>query len=156
MQSKMGGQQKHNLFPKGLVTVPASCRTELAMPLTKPILQFFREENLSSNKGYGLLRAGHVDSLMVEGRRVILLSSWADYLERQRRGLPRDPHDQARAVAEYRRTADHVIEKFGLRPRRRTAPPPIKTSSESAPAQRNLVPRKLRSGNQQRDSTTHT
>jgi hypothetical protein len=113
------------------------------MPLTAPMLQWARAEQISPNKSYKLAREGEVDTVMVEGRRCVILESWAAYVDRQRRGLARDAHEKAAAIERYRKTADASLVRYGasIRPRRRTVPRTVSTTSETALLPGRLDPR---------------
>jgi hypothetical protein len=100
---------------------------------TKPQPAFCRDEKISRGKGNQLFAAGEVDTVMVVGRRHVIWQSWLDYLERQRRGIPRDPAEKARAAAEYRRTADETLRRQGRSLIRGSAPGRPNRKKQAAP-----------------------
>ena len=77
-----------------------------------PARQLFRREGLGDSKGYQLLRDGEVDSILLGARRYVILPSWAEYLERLRRGVVRDPGAKAEAARRYAETATQSRERY--------------------------------------------
>jgi hypothetical protein len=104
--------------------------------------------------GYDLLAAGEVDSIMRGGRRYIIVSSWLDYVERQRLGIERDPIEKRRAQEDYRRSAQGAGGQAAARARAAIGKPPItelpsSNTSSVGPRSRNATPqgsRSVRSG----------
>lgn len=100
------------------------------MPLTQPILDWARSEQFGNSKAYQLARSGEIDTIMLLGRRCVVLSSWADCADRQRQGFTRDPEEKAAAARYYRRSADatRARQPSAVSKRetpRRTDPPPV-------------------------------
>jgi hypothetical protein len=81
--------------------------------ITVPFALWLRTEYLSRHKGNQLLVSGEVDSLLLHGRRRIFVESYLTFLDRQRAGLARAPAEKARAIQEYRESADRTLARHG-------------------------------------------
>src|SRR5215471_3088550 len=79
-------------------------KSSFPVTFTVPFVDWLRILGIGHNRGYDLLRAGEVDSVMAGDRRLIILQSSEDYLDRLRRGVERDPKDKAAAVAAFKRS----------------------------------------------------
>ena len=84
----------------------------LAPPPTKPFIPFWGDLGVSNSKGYDIVRQGEVDTVMVAGRRHVVIASWEAYIERQRLGIDRAPEERQRAIEYYERTSRASIAKF--------------------------------------------
>ena len=64
---------------------------------------FMRLSGLSRNAAYEVLRSGEIDSVITEhGRRLVLLPSWEEYLQRLAARRPREAGAKRQAIDAYR------------------------------------------------------
>lgn len=119
---------------------------------TLPVRDWARSEKISIQKAYEEISSGEVDTVVVAGRRRVILASWDARLARARAGVERDPKERAAAMAYYRETADRAIARYASKnvtargltssvgqkpqptahPRRRHSPSPAPREAEPA------------------------
>jgi hypothetical protein len=71
---------------------------------TIPFQRWLKLAGISHNSGYALLHAGEVDSITAGFSRLIVIASWAAYIERQRSGHERDPVERAAAISAFKKS----------------------------------------------------
>lgn len=75
----------------------------IAESITIPIARFVAATGVDRNKLYALIYAGEIESVLVGRKRLIIMRSWYDYLDRLRSqqakgiGLVASPNPRARA-----------------------------------------------------------
>ena len=95
---------------------------EIGDRITMTIPQFMTASGLGRSKTYDLIDR-EIDSVLVDGRRVIIVQSYLDYLERQKQaqaaGVGRIPSPNPRAKSGDGRTASPAV-SYAAPPTRRS------------------------------------
>jgi hypothetical protein len=77
----------------------------VARSFSMPARRLFRQEGIGASKGWKDMADGEFDSFLHGCRRHVLLDSYADYLERRRLGIERDPEAKKEAARLYAESA---------------------------------------------------
>jgi hypothetical protein len=88
------------------------------VPYTLPLTKFLEYSGMGETKARELIKSGEIETAVVVGRRMVIISSYHDYVQRQQQ-RPQDA----------RRNRTGVVPAFGERgrPRRRSSPEAIAT-----------------------------
>lgn len=93
-------------------TVRRERARETQLGYSLPFPRWREIERLSNTRAYTLLADGEVDSIVIGSRRFVILETWSDYLDRQRRGVERDPQLKAEAARRFAETAERSRQRY--------------------------------------------
>jgi hypothetical protein len=102
--------------------------------ISMPVVPFCGTSGLGRTKTYQLIAEGEIQSVTVGKKRLIIIQSYLDFLERQAKGAPALASPNPRAASRIAAQPSGIAEQQVETPRRRGRPPGSKSRTAVAPA----------------------